>query len=78
VAVSIWLPDLFVIWGGGLAEITDLSGEMVLSWNWSRVGLVQMSCCFWSFSVLGTGNVGSPRGGVVFFLIGNVDIGIFF
>jgi hypothetical protein len=28
VAVSIWLPDLFVTWGGGLVEITDLSGEM--------------------------------------------------
>jgi hypothetical protein len=35
VVVSIWLPDLFVIWGGGLVEITDLFGEMVLSWNWS-------------------------------------------
>ena len=77
-AVSIWLPELFVIWGGGLVESTDLSGEMVLSWNWSRVGMVRMSCCLRSFSVLGTGNVGSPRGGVVFFLIGDVDIDFFF
>jgi hypothetical protein len=28
--------------------------------------------------VLGTGDVGNPRGGVVFFLVGNVDIGVFF
>jgi hypothetical protein len=28
--------------------------------------------------VLGTGNVGSPRGGVVFFSTGIVDIGVFF
>jgi hypothetical protein len=78
VAVSIWLPDLFVIWGGGLIEITDLSGEMVLSWNWSRIGVVRMSCCFRSFLVSGTGDVDSPRGGVVFFLVGDVDIGFFF
>jgi hypothetical protein len=77
-SVSIWLPDLFVVWGGGLVEITDLSREMVLSWNWSRVGMVQMSCCFRSFLVLWTGDVGSPRGCAVFFLIGNVDIGFFF
>jgi hypothetical protein len=51
---------------------------MVLSWNWSQIGVVRMSCCFRSFSVLGTGNVGNPRGGVLFFLVGNVDIGVFF
>jgi hypothetical protein len=78
VAVSIWLPELFVVWGGGLVEITDLSGEMVLSWDWSQIGVVRMSYCFRSFSVLWTGDVGSRRGGVVFFLIGNVDIGVFF
>jgi hypothetical protein len=69
---------VFAIFGGGLVEITDLSGEMVLSWNWSRIGVVRVSCCFWSFLVLGTGDVGSPRGVVVFFLIGDVDIGFFF
>jgi hypothetical protein len=37
-----------------------------------------MSCCFRSFLVLGTGDVGNPRGGMVFFLVGNVDIGVFF
>jgi hypothetical protein len=78
VAVSIWLPDLFVIWGGGLVEITDLSGKMVLSWNWSRIGVVRMSCCFRSFSVLGTGDIGSLRGGVVFYLVSDVDIGFLF
>jgi hypothetical protein len=80
VAVAIWLPDLFAILGGGggLVEIPDLSGEMVLSWNWSRIGVVRISCCFRSFSVLGTGNVGRPGGGVVFFLVGDVDIGFFF
>jgi hypothetical protein len=46
--------------GGGLVEITDLSRAMVLSWNWSRIGVVRMSCCFRSFSVLGTGDIGSP------------------
>jgi hypothetical protein len=78
VAVSIWLPDLFVIWGGGLVEITDLSGEMVLSWNWSQIGVVRMSCCFRSFLVLGAGDVGRSRGVVVFFLIDDVDIDFFF
>jgi hypothetical protein len=28
-----------------------------------------MSCCYRSFSVLWTGDVGSPRGGMVFFLM---------
>jgi hypothetical protein len=28
--------------------------------------------------VLGTGDVGSPGGGMVFFLVGDVDIGFFF
>jgi hypothetical protein len=78
VTISIWLPDLFEIWGSGLIEISDLSGEMVLSWSWSQVEVVRMSCCFRSFLVLGAGDVDNPRGGVVFFLVGNVDIGVFF
>jgi hypothetical protein len=78
VAVSIWLPDFFVVWGGGLVEITDLSGEMVLSWDWSLIRVVRVSCCFRYFLVLWTGDIGGLRGGVVFFLIGNVDIGFFF
>jgi hypothetical protein len=78
VTVSIWLPDLFVVWGGGLIEVTDLSREMVLSWNWSRDGVLPLSFSFRSFTVLGTGNIGNPRGGVVSFLAGNVDIGVFF
>jgi hypothetical protein len=78
VTVSIWLPDLFVVWGGGSIEITDLSGEMVLSWNWSRGGVLLLSFSFRSFSVLGTGDVSNPGGGVVSFLVGNVDIGVFF
>jgi hypothetical protein len=78
VAVLVWLPDLFVICGGGLMEILDLSGEMVLTWNWSRAGVLRLSLFFWSFSVLGTGDVGNPGGGLVSFLVGNVDIGVFF
>jgi hypothetical protein len=42
-----------VICGGGLMEISDLSGEMVLSWNWSRVGALRLSLFF-----RGTGDVG--------------------
>jgi hypothetical protein len=73
VAVSIWLPDLFAILGGGgvLVGITDLSGE-------TRIGEVRVSCCFRSFLVLGAGDVGRSRGVVVFFLIDDVDIDFFF
>jgi hypothetical protein len=73
VAVSVWMPDLFASLGvgGGLVEITDLSGE-------TRLGVVQMSCCFRSFLVLGAGDVGRSRWVVVFFLIGDVDIDFFF
>jgi hypothetical protein len=78
VTVLVWLPYLFVIWGGGLIEISDLSREMVLSWGWSRVGVLRLSLFFRSFSVLGTGDVGNPGGGVVTFLVGNVDNGVFF
>jgi hypothetical protein len=76
VTVSVWLPDLFVIWGGGVIEISDLSGEMVLSLNWSQGGVLLLSFSARSFLVLGTGDVGNPGGDVVSFL--NVDIGVFF
>jgi hypothetical protein len=73
VVVSIWLPGLFAILGGGggLVEITDLSGE-------TRIGVVRVSCCPRSFLVLGAGDVGRSRGVVVFFLIGDVDNDFFF
>jgi hypothetical protein len=72
VTVSVWLPDLFVICGGNLMEISDLSGER------SQVRVLRLSLFFRSFTVLGTGGVGNPRDGVVSFLVGNVDIGVFF
>jgi hypothetical protein len=43
----------------------------------SSRGVATVLMLFFS-SVLGAGDVGNPRGGVVFFLVGNVDIGVFF
>jgi hypothetical protein len=71
-----WMLDLFVIWGGGFMEISDLSPKMVLSWHWSQVRVLRLSLFFWSFSLLGTGVF--TGGGVVSFLVGNIDVGVFF
>jgi hypothetical protein len=73
---------------GGRSGGLDMAAGFVCNLGWrfggdyglvrEVIGVVRVSCCFQSFLVLGTGDVGSPRDVVVFFLSGEVDIGFFF